>query len=1057
MKKKMSNRRFMSIWIPIVSVMVVLAIGANIAGSVFGGILDTSLGRGERHVLHLENVANWDTEYYPQQYTTLAQAREAAERKMYEVVSEGMVLLKNDGVLPLEKGSLVTPFGRGYAHPIYNGNAIGGSIKYTSPEDGITPRQALERQFTLISAAADKQPAQLGREKGMWTQNNGSWFQPITYSGYPDVPVALEGTTRHDVDAFGGDNYILELDVSAYDDIGAEELDRMSGSTGILFISRSGNENADKKSDGYTDGTPHYLALSQNERDMIAWAKAHCQSVVLVVNSSNPVELMPVMQGELEVNAIVWAGHPGDVGFDPLADILCGEVNPSGRLVDLFATDFLKTPSFANLGNFHYTNSESGVGSEPYVEYAEGMYNGYRYYETAYDLKAAGFSYGELNSQGAATAVGEVAYPFGYGLSYTTFDQKILSVQGKEELEVTVSVTNTGDRAGKEVVQLYLNPPYTDLDREMKIEKPTATLIAFAKTGLLKPGESTQLVLRFGRDEMASYCYTRDNGDGTTGCYMLEEGQYVLSLRRNSHEVIETTNWHNSQTIWYDQSNPRPSEIKMQAAMDDDGTLLDVPERAEADNEAGFIAATNLFPYMNEYMNDEVVMLTRANWEATLPFGEKISGKSINQKYIDMFGQENAFNAASDPRLGNVQGSDVYAADPVQEKQKNDLTLISLRGKDFYDEAWDLLLDQLDYTADHDDIRQILTGTSYSTNAIASIGLPQSLHCEGANGVRLDNGDGIGSDHSRDTSSWCMAPEMAATWNTELMREMGEAMGQEALLGGRQGRMAPAMNLHRSPFQGRVFEYYSEDPVLSGKVAAAVVTGTSSSGMFDFIKHFGLNDQETNRASFLHTWATEQVVRELYNKPFEICIREARKTIRYTADENGTVATKVMRGCSAMMGAQNCFGPVVAFANADLMTSLVRDEWNFHGYIITDMYNGSNEFVEMSIRAGTDGWLVWNTLNNMNDFDSPTAKAVIRNALHHVAFTIANSAVLQHTAPGSVVYYDEAPWRIAVRWTTIGITVLAAFMIVWTLLRAADSKKHPDQYNVSKRKAAKAK
>lgn len=458
----------------------------------------------------------------------------------------------------------------------------------------------------------------------------------------------------------------------------------------------------------YTNGgTPHYLALSKNERDMIAWAKAHCQSVVLVVNSSNPVELMPVMQGELEVNAIVWAGHPGDVGFDPLADILCGEVNPSGRLVDLFATNFLKTPSFANWGNFHYTNSE--------------------------------------------------------------------------------------------------------------------------------------------------------------------------------------------------------------------------------------------------------------------------------------------------------------------------------------------------------------TGTSYSTNAIASIGLPQSLHCEGANGVRLDNGDGIGSDHSRDTSSWCMAPEMAATWNTELMREMGEAMGQEALLGGRQGRMAPAMNLHRSPFQGRVFEYYSEDPVLSGKVAAAVVTGTSSSGMFDFIKHFGLNDQETNRASFLHTWATEQVVRELYNKPFEICIREARKTIRYTADENGTVATKVMRGCSAMMGAQNCFGPVVAFANADLMTSLVRDEWNFHGYIITDMYNGSNEFVEMSIRAGTDGWLVWNTLNNMNDFDSPTAKAVIRNALHHVAFTIANSAVLQHTAPGSVVYYDEAPWRIAVRWTTIGITVLAAFMIVWTLLRAADSKKHPDQYNVSKRKAAKVK
>lgn len=275
-------------------------------------------------------------------------------------------------------------------------------------------------------------------------------------------------------------------------------------------------------------------------------------------------------------------------------------------------------------------------------------------------------------------------------------------------------------------------------------------------------------------------------------------------------------------------------------------------------------------------------------------------------------------------------------------------------------------------------------------------------------------------------------------------------MGQEALLSDRQGRMAPAFNLHRSPFQGRVFEYYSEDPLLSGKMAVAMVNGTSSMGMFDYIKHFGLNDQETNRANGLKTWANEQVIRELYNRPFEIAIREARKTIRYTADSQGTVKTKVMRGVSAMMGAQNCFGPVTAFANYDLMTRLVREEWNFNGVVITDMFSGNESFIELTIRAGTDTWLVWNDTNPAVHTDTATGKSLARNALHRLAYAIANSAVLQDSPPGTIIYYDMSPWRVALLTVTIVGGIVIGALAVLLILRTVHSIRHPERYRAKK-------
>lgn len=1053
MKQRMRNGKFNAIWIPIVSLFAVASIALNVVEANFGGAIDTQLGRGARHVETPKGVEDWDTDYYTKNYKTLEDAKKAAQDKMYDVVSEGMTLLKNDGVLPLQEQSTLTPFGRGYAHPDFNSMTEGGSVKYTPEGYGVSPKQALEKNFKIFDAAAKLQPESIGDtiKYDLTYNDKGDIIGAVmhhTYTGYPDAPEAVEGTSSVSICSFDFPSQLLELKKERYDEISAEDVAKMKSTTGLVFITRSGGENSDKKMDGYTDGTPHYLALSQNEKDMIKYAKENCQKVVLIVNSSNPVELMDVMQGELEVNAILWAGHPGDVGFNALSDILCGKINPSGRTVDVFATDFLKTPSFNSYGDFHYTNVD-----RPYVEYQEGVYTGYRYYETAHDLKATAFKYGTLDEHGKCTEKGEVAYPFGYGLSYTNFDWQIGNVkQIGEQFELPVTVTNKGERAGKDVVQLYLQSPYTEFDRQNKVEKPTAQLLGFTKTSLLEKGESETVTLKFNKDDLTSYCYKIDNKDGTKGCYILDDGEYKFSLRRNSHEEVGSKSWTNNSLIKYDNSNPREYEKQMQAAMRDDGSLEEYPEK----NPTGqFTAATNLFPYMSEYMEEESSkLLTRTDWEKTKPSGTKVTSKALSDKFKNMIGIEQTFDYKTDKELGNVEGSYVYKKDEPTQKADNGLSALDMRGKSYTDPDWDLLLDQLDFEADKANIKYNLVSTNYHTNAITSIGLPSSEHCEGANGVR--EGNGIDPEKDKLTASWCMAPMFASTWNVKLVEEAGKAMGQEALMLGKSGRYSPAFNLHRSPFNGRCMEYYSEDPILSGKIAVAMVNGTSDGGLFDYIKHFGLNDQETNRPSFLCTWADEQTVREVYNKAFEIAIRESRKTVKYTADDKGTLKSKVMRGVSGMMMAQNCFGPRIAWTNYDLVTKLVRNEWNYNGIINTDMFSGDPQFVELGIRAGVDSWLVYFDTNKMQDMESPTMKNVIRERIHQTAFSIVNSNALNNCPPGTIITYSMAPWRGGVLALTIVTFTAAGLLIAIAILRYIDSRKHPENYKPKKVKEKKA-
>ena len=382
--------------------------------------------------------------------------------------------------------------------------------------------------------------------------------------------------------------------------------------------------------------------------------------------------------------------------------------------------------------------------------------------------------------------------------------------------------------------------------------------------------------------------------------------------------------------------------------------------------------------------------------------------------------------------------------------QDNGLTVMDMRGKDYYDENWDLLLNQINWEGEKEAIEEIVTNSNYYTKELASIGLPRVIACEGANGIRV----GLPEEMQKITVTWTMCPSVAATFNVDLAREQGEALAAEALANGITARMSPAFNIHRSPFTGRNLEYFSEDPLLSGKIVTGMLNGSTNGGLIEHIKHFGLNDQETNRSNRLYTWATEQVVREIYNKPFEIVIREARKTVKYTADKEGNTATRVMRGANAMMVAQNMLGPTTAFANYDLNTRLVRDEWGFTGTLITDWFSVSGSWSEGVLLSGCDTIMQGNTAGagkDMPHYDTATIRTALRETIHRIAYNIANSNALQNAPPGTIIYYDISPWKIWLIVLNVVVYVIAAAGIVCVVLRLVDESKHPNKYYNAKR------
>ena len=993
--------------LPIMALLLALSCTLTAGMYANASTLNSLFGRGARTVKPLEQAEALDADYYTQAYSSKSESLAAAQELSAEISDEGIVLLKNDGLLPLSDSAALSPFGLRYCRPFYGGSgssAIGDDGAHT-----ISPAQGLRTIFSSLNTALEER-----------------LFQAAGASEEIEENPSLTAATP--LQAPGKWTILYEFSPDVYTDLA----DTCAGTVGAVFLGRQTGEDCDASVSVYDDGTPHMLAVTTAEQALISFAKANCDGVVVVLASSSPMEVSE-LENDPGVDAIVWLGGAGSTGYGSLARVLSGQVNPSGRLPDLWAADFKRSPTFVNQDDgsdaFVYTNADTTLvnrdsweehAGAPFREYEEGIYLGYRYYETAWDTGFLGDYYDPVSG---------VLYPFGYGLSYTSFSQEIVNFSDRgEDISLTVRVTNTGTNyAGKEVVQVYFTPPYTDLDREYAVEKSTAALVQFAKTDLLAPGEYQDVSLSFSKEDIASYCYTRDNGDGSTGCYMLEAGTYVISIRANSHDVLDSRTTAVPGTIWYDNSNPRQSELDAQAELNDSGDPLSLPS-------SGGQAAVNQFEQLNTYMSDPAVSgavcLSRADWAGTQPTAPTDADRAASDTV-------RAWITAADTTKPDSAGSGEHetGSAPISGAE-NGLVLADLRGKRYWDPMWTLLLDQLTYD-DPEALRLCLFQAAYGTGALPAIGKPESVEHDGPQGLTL--ADVNGQNWIKGVCGYPAAPVMAAAWNPELMYDFGYMVDQEALLSGINGWYAPGLNIRRTPFGGRSSEYFSEDPLLSGMLGARVISGAGDAGLSCAAKHFVLMDTEAHKNPHTCVWLTEQALREIYLRPYEIALKTSRKTIRYIGEKDGVTRTRTMRAGDFLMAGDCAVGALWSAANPALLTGVVRGEWGFQGTILSDMHlSGSDSQVDRLLRAGCD--LLMSTSSgtalNLSDSQSPDSQLLLRRAVRDLCYTLVNSNLMQGAAPGSLIQSAPAPWELCLMAfdCAVALALLAmGGLLIWTV------------------------
>lgn len=988
-KVKMSNKKFRFIVIPVIVVIVVLIVVFNILCAYWAQTFDWVFGRGE--AAQSGGAEGLDTEYYDNVYgkDTAGQleARDAGADVTEAICDEGIVLLKNDGALPLAKKTKVTPFGYRYIDPIYGGVGSGR----------ITVEDYFSRLEPMMEEYLDVNSTVVGKMKSA----------KVTYLGEDGYATADEDRGDYD----GATATIAEFDPSTVysaADVGGYK-------TGIVFVGRDGGEGDDLKTTGYHDGTEHQLQLSAYERRTVEFAKENCDSVILVVNCSNALELGE-LDADPEINAIVLIGGAGSRGFRSLAKILTGEVNPSGKLVDIYAADAKSAPAMANFGDFTYT----GTGDETikYVEYEEGIYVGYRWYETA-DAVIADYDYDS-----------EVVYPFGYGLNYDDdkVTQTLDSVTYDPEtkiVEVKGSITNASDKyAVKEVVQIYCTPPYhADGSR---IEKSVKNLVAFGKIEVEK-GETEEFTLSFAAEDMASYDYKGYYAEN--GSYVLEAGEYGITLGKDSHNAWGTQTINVPETLVYAEETTDAAAEAVGKRNSDDTEVNN-----KFDDVSEYMDATAASHSEGQETDAYCVSLTRADMANTMPTTN--DGKSMPSAPYELFkswqiDRELSYKSEIEAKYGTSA--------PVS-KATTGYKLSEFRGLDYDDPKWDKLLDQIDYGAE--DLKSLIGKAAYASGALASVGKPATTDVDGPQGLSK-----VGN-----CNAYQAEIVLACTWNKDLARKMGESLGAESLSHTRVGWYAPSMNIHRTPFSGRNYEYYSEDPYLSGTMAAETVSGAATYGVVVYIKHFALNDQETNRKAVC-TWANEQTIREIYLRPFEKCVKEATTTIKYfefdEETESYVLVGKEIKATLGVMSSMNCIGALWASEHYILLKEVLRGEWGFRGTVISDsMESGAWGTLDAAVQAGNDLWL-WYVRNNFNDMNSPYMQWAIREAVHNICYSYANSLIMQGVAPGGTVTYGISGWQIIQIVVNLVLALAVVAFAVWIVLRTMDEKKHPEKYATS--------
>lgn len=864
-----------------------------------------------------------------------------------EITADGVVLAKDeDGILPVASGSKLNVFGWASTNPCYGGTGS-GALNTAYPvtdlltglhDAGIETNEELSKFYTDYKA--DRPSV------GMVAQD---WTLPEpNVSLYTDEMMenakAFSDTAMVVITRVGGEGADLPTDMaSVVDGSWIRRVAQAYGSErGTAYYNGTYDDSLNEGNDW--DKGDHFLQLSNREEDLLDLVTANFDNVILVYNGANAFQ-MDFLKDYPQIKGVLLCPGTGQSGFEGFGKVVSGEVNPSGRTVDTYVSNLKNAPWWNNFGDFKYTNTEElnsdssffdPEGTTPsFVNYVEGIYVGYKFYETAAD-------------EGLINYDDEVVFPFGYGLSYTSFTKEMSGITNDgTNLNFTVTVTNTGSVAGKDVVEIYSDPPYTNGG----IEKSSANLLDFAKTNELAPGESQTIEFSIPVEDLASYDYQ------TNGCYVLEAGDYVISANDDSHNVADSKTYTVASDIVYNESNKRGSDA---------------------------VAATNEF----DFAEGEITYLSRADGFAN--YAEATAAPATYEMTDE---QKAAFdNAHTYTEAGYQNDDDANAAD-ITTGAKNGLKLVDLRGVDYNDAKWDQLLDQMTI----DEMQQTIGFGGYQTAAVSSIEKVRTNDCDGPASIN-NNFTGVGS------VGFPAATLIGMTWDKELAYAFGDSIGEMANEMDTSGWYGPAMNIHRTAFAGRNFEYYSEDGVLSGRMASNAILGAQEHGVYAYMKHFALNDQEGNRTSMAATWSNEQAIREIYLKPFEISVKDA--------------------DCHAVMSSFNYIGTRWAGGCKELLKNVLRGEWGFVGFVETDYFGVYGYMTaDQGVRNGSDLMLC----TTGNDFNTVTvltnsSKQALREASKNILYTVVNSRAYaaENLNPGM------AKWEIIM----IGADVLVALLIV---------------------------
>lgn len=935
------------------------AIDFKLSAGELGGLMDTLFG--SQRPIYSDEV----TSVYPtQKATNKAEAFANAQEVNLKLAEEGFVLLKNENAaLPMNKGARISVFSKNSVNLSYGGSGSGG-----------------------FDTSNNKNLYESLNDAGFVTNPTLKRFYESSQSG----PVR----TANSSDLDNGDNQKIataETPQSKYTDAVKNSYADYSDAA-LVVITRIGGEGFDLpryqgNSEGAVSPDSHYLELDQNEIDLLtAVTDGTFKRVVVVFNTPSSFEATFLKDSAYaafadKIDAAVWIGFTGSNGITALGEILNGDVNPSGRLVDTWAADFTKNPSFVNFGTGCLPDMTDKYDGGMYysVDYEEGIYVGYRYYETR----------GETDGEDWYNA--NVVYPFGYGLSYTTFDWTVGDASASEielgtTITVPVTVKNTGSVAGKEVVQLYASAPYT----LGGIEKAHKVLVGFAKTKLLQPGESETVTVSFDPYSAASYDYRDANSNGFSG-YELEAGEYTLYVSRNAHESEKAIALNLAADVQIGTDPTTDSEVVNRYT--DSENFLDSDWQLDA-------------------------MLSRTDWEGTWPTPQTAQQHAgTDRLYEEIRSEEHNnptdFDSEEYPWFGEEPTLTLRNLLPSAEAEGYEPVV------SYDDERWEELM----MGCDEEEMIALINNGAYHTLAMESVGLPATIHGDGPSGFTCF----MSKEQVNGTCQYVSEPVMASTWNINLMTELGEAIGEEGTIGDKatgqpySSIYAPGVNIHRSPFGGRCSEYFSEDPFISGMMGAAEVQGIQSRGVLPTVKHFVANEQETHRSIGGDlSWLSEQALREIYLKPFEY-----------------TVKLGETRG---IMTSFNRIGTRWTGGDYRLLTEILRNEWGFNGLVICD-FNTIPQYMIPRMMFYAGGSLDLATQQSAMWTDCDTSDAgdaiVLMRAVKDVMYALVNSNAMN----AEVIGYNPPIWQEYLHWINIGAFTLVGVWLVLAIVRTVRCNK----------------